>query len=109
MKSNGNIQFITPNIWTNISGAAQKQRFVHRQMLTKALGIAAMPKHFVLPVFNIWPNESNTLHLNTWKQKKVWQIVVVYVRKGPAQSSYDAVGVLPKESGSYVTEVFNQT
>lgn len=104
VKSNGTYSIYTHQYMTNISGAASEAASTADAY--QSLGIAAHAKTFVIPVFNNMPNESNTITLGISGNKKGVANSDVNVRKGPA-TSYDAVGVLPKNQAVTVTEVSN--
>lgn len=104
VKSNGTYSIYTHQYMTNISGAASEAASTADAY--QSLGIAAHAKTFVIPVFNNMPNESNTITLGIRGNKKGVANSDVNVRKGPA-TSYDAVGVLPKNQAVTVTEVSN--
>ena len=104
VKSNGTYSIYTHQYMTNISGAASEAASTADAY--QSLGIAAHAKTFVIPVFNNMPSESNTITLGISGNKKGVANSDVNVRKGPA-TSYDAVGVLPKNQAVTVTEVSN--
>lgn len=104
VKRNGTYLIYTHQYMTNISGAASEAASTADAY--QSLGIAAHAKTFVIPVFNNMPNESNTITLGISGNKKGVANSDVNVRKGPA-TSYDAVGVLPKNQAVTVTEVSN--
>lgn len=104
VKSNGTYSIYTHQYMTNISGAASEAASTADAY--QSLGIAAHAKTFVIPVFNNMPSESNTITLGIRGNKKGVANSDVNVRRGPA-TSYDAVGVLPKNQAVTVTEVSN--
>jgi hypothetical protein len=86
---------------TNIYGAASEAS--HTSEAYTSLGIAALAKTFVIPVYNNMPNLSNTVKLGSSTSKTAKVNSSVNVRKGPS-TEYTTLVTLDKNDTVTVTD-----
>lgn len=110
VNKNAKYSLYTHQYMTNIYGAASEASFTAEAY--ESLGIAALEKTFIIPVFNNMPNETNIVRLgNTTKSGST--IASVNLRKGPSTGYKTLVtlskGDAVKVNGGVMTDVLYGT
>lgn len=100
---NGNSKYslYTHQYMTNIYGAASEASYTSDAY--NSLGIAALAKTFVIPVFNNMPNKNNTIKLGNSATKTATVTSDVNLRKGPG-TEYEKVITLAKGDSVTITK-----
>lgn len=82
VNKNSSYPLYTHQYMTNIYGAASEASYTSEAY--NSLGIAALEKTFVIPVYNNMPNESNTIKIGSSTTKTAKVISGVNLRQGPS-------------------------
>lgn len=101
VNKNSKYSLYTHQYMTNIYGAASEASYTSEAY--NSLGIAALEKTFVIPVYDKMPNENNTIKLGSSSSKSAKVTSGVNLRKGPS-TEYSIVTSLDKNDAVTVTD-----